>query len=217
MSFIKSMYRKNLAYRWWFNSRITLKQNTALSKWRQLGMPMPPPHEYKQSLILNYSRKYSVSVFIETGTFLGYMVEVMKYRFKKLISIELDLTLYGNARKKFTHDTNITILQGDSTYVLPQVLSELHEPSLFWLDGHYSEGITAKGKLNTPIISELKSILEHPIKDHLILIDDARCFVGNNDYPTVEELKTLVLKNNSALNVSVENDVIIICKSIPSG
>lgn len=143
------------------------------------------------------------------------MIEIMRYRFKKIVSIELDQNLFEKAKAKFLTEKNITILQGDSSKILPIVLIDLHEPALFWLDGHYSEGITAKGKLNTPIVSELKSILEHPIKDHLILIDDARCFVGIDDYPTVEELRTLVLKYNPALNFNVKNDIIVICNSIP--
>lgn len=212
MNFVKSIYRRSIAYRWWFNSRIILKQKTALKKWQQQGMLLPPPHEYKQSLIVNYSRKYALSVFVETGTFLGYMVEVQKYRFKKLISIELDVALYEKAKDKFKEDVNISIYQGDSTYILPQILSGLSEPSLFWLDGHYSEGITAKGNINTPILSELKSILQHNVKGHLILIDDARCFNGDNDYPTREELQSLVLKYNPSLIFSVENDIVIIHK-----
>lgn len=209
------MLKKTFVYKLFYNTKIKRQQDKVLSQWNLTGNPLPPPHEYKQHIITHLSSKIGISTFIETGTFLGFMIEIMRYRFKKIVSIELDQNLFEKAKAKFLTEKNITILQGDSSKILPIVLIDLHEPALFWLDGHYSEGITAKGKLNTPIVSELKSILEHPIKDHLILIDDARCFVGIDDYPTVEELRTLVLKYNPALNFNVKNDIIVICNSIP--
>jgi hypothetical protein len=205
---LKSLVHKNFIYKRWYNSIILKRQNKALQEWKRLGMQLPPPHEYKQSLIIDHSIKYGLSVFIETGTFLGYMVEVLKYQFDKLISIELDLSLFEKAKRKFVLNDHIFIYQGDSTHVLPEILKKLEVPALFWLDGHYSEGITAKGELNTPIISELRNILDHSIKKHLILIDDARCFDGKNDYPTIEELRSLVKRQNPSLNFSVENDII---------
>ena len=45
------------------------------------------------------------------------------------------------------------ILQGDSTDVLPEVVEKMDEPTLFWLDGHYSGGITASGEQETPIVT----------------------------------------------------------------
>jgi hypothetical protein len=60
------------------------------------------------------------------------------------------------------------------------------------LDGHYSAGITARGDLDTPIMAELSAICDHPIDGHVILIDDARCFTGEDDYPTVDEVRDFV-------------------------
>ena len=88
----------------------------------------------------------------------------------------------------------------------------MNEPCLFWLDGHYSEGITAKGQLNTPILAELNHILNHSIKDHVILIDDARCFNGLDDYPTIDELKKIIVDKKPALQFSVADDIIRIHK-----
>jgi hypothetical protein len=88
------------------------------------------------------------------------------------------------------------------------ILSSINEPILFWLDGHYSGGETAKGEANTPILKELEFILRHPIKNHVILIDDARCFIGENDYPTLRELAVFVSGINNELNFTVENDII---------
>lgn len=77
----------------------------------------------------------------------------------------------------------------------------------FWLDGHYSGFETAKGDLETPVSSELESILRSKI-NHIILIDDARLFTGKNDYPSVEELKNYVLSKKNYYSFEVENDII---------
>ena len=87
-------------------------------------------------------------------------------------------------------------------------MGKINERAIFWLDGHYSDGITAKGDLNTPILKELEAILSHNIKDHIILIDDARCFVGKDDYPTIEQLKNFVYKRNNNLKFEIEYDII---------
>ena len=82
-------------------------------------------------------------------------------------------------------------MHGDSGEILPELLNNINEPILFWLDGHYSAGNTSKGSLNTPIIKELVTIFQHPIKQHIILIDDARLFNGADDYPTSVEVSTI--------------------------
>jgi hypothetical protein len=79
---------------------------------------------------------------------------------------------------------------------------------LFWLDGHYSGGITAKGPLDTPIVKELDSILNHSVTGHVILIDDARCFVGENDYPTIDELREILHTERPRWVFEVKDDII---------
>jgi hypothetical protein len=73
---------------------------------------------------------------------------------------------------------------------MPSVLETIHEPALFWLDGHYSGGDTARGDDDTPIRRELEHISKHPMRGrHLIVIDDLRCFDGQNGYPSLEGLR----------------------------
>jgi hypothetical protein len=163
-----------------------------IEEWVKKGKPVPPPHEYKQLIIKSYRDKYRTKIFIETGTYLGETVLFSSSLFKQIYSIELDVKLASQAIEKFKDQKQIQILQGDSSDKLKEVLEIIQEPALFWLDGHYSEGITAKGVLNTPIIQELNCIKGHSIKKHVILIDDARCFNGKDDYPTIQELKDKV-------------------------
>jgi hypothetical protein len=154
----------------------------------------PQSHSVKEKTILKYQRRYGIRIFVETGTYLGDMVEAMKNSFEKVYSIELNEDLYKKAKARFVHNNNVFVLQGDSSEVLPTVLKTIIEPAIFWLDGHYSGGITSKGNLDTPIKKELESILNESIKNHVILIDDARLFNGTNDYPTYSEVTETVRK-----------------------
>jgi len=214
-STIKAIIKKSFLYRLLIYYRISkakravvARNKQLLKEWYENGQPAPPPHSYKISVIKEYAAKFKSEILIETGTYLGETIEACKRNFKKLISIELDQRLYESAVNKFKTEPNISIYQGDSGEVLENVLTNISQPCLFWLDGHYSEGFTAKGSLNTPIIKELKHIFDHPNKNHVILIDDARCFTGEDDYPDIATLKKIINDYDPGLQFSVENDII---------
>jgi hypothetical protein len=92
--------------------------------------------------------------------------------------------------------------------MLPIILKSISEPCLFWLDAHYSAGITAKGEEETPIQQELEIISKHSCKNHIILIDDARLFNGTKSYPDIKELKEKVRKLFKEPAIKIENDII---------
>jgi hypothetical protein len=50
--------------------------------------------------------------------------------------------------------------------------------------------------------------LDHPIRDHVVLIDDASCFNGNNDYPTLEELRLLVRSHRPDMALNLADDIV---------
>lgn len=135
------------------------------------------------------------------------MVEATRRSFDTIYSIELDQTLYRGAKEKFAPLHHISILQGDSTEALPTLLERISEPALFWLDAHYSGGITARGPKETPIIDEIQNIFNHPIKHHVILIDDARSFTGGT-YPTLAWLRDLTSRQQPQRIFTVADDII---------
>ena len=185
-----------------------LKRREIMNSWRKNGYSVPVPSIVKQRVIVNYQKKYNCSTFIETGTYLGDTVEALKTKFKKVISIELGMDLYINAKERFLNDKNIEIFQGDSGKVLPQIVLGLKDPAIFWLDGHYSAGITAKGDKICPILEELDAIFDNSKLNHILLIDDARDFVGEGDYPTIERLTDYIKSKNERYKVQVKHDII---------
>ena len=92
--------------------------------------------------------------------------------------------------------------------MLNEITEQLNEPAIFWLDGHYSAGITARGELDCPIYGEIDAIFNGKKLNHVILVDDARCFIGKGDYPTVDSLTKYIQSKNSSYSVAIENDII---------
>lgn len=182
--------------------------NTQLRKWQQQGSPLPPPHIVKQTAIKECYESVGYEVLVETGTYLGEMVEAQKRRFKRVYSIELSEELHARATKRFRRDKQVTIVLGDSGKTLPLIMDQLDKPAIFWLDGHYSDGITARGEKDCPIFEELDAIFSGKPLDHVLLIDDARCFVGQGDYPTIEALTAFVLSKRPHYQLEVKNDII---------
>jgi len=147
-------------------------------------------------------------VLIETGTYRGDMINACRDAFDQIYSIELDDDLFAEAARRFARYPHISIRHGVSGSVLPVLLSTIAVPCLFWLDGHYCASVSAKGQVETPIVHELEAILRHRTPGHAVLIDDARCFTGKNDYPTIDQLRSFVLAHKPEWEFQVEGDIV---------
>lgn len=161
----------------------------------------------KVKIIKRLAKKYNVDTFIETGTYLGDTVENVKKIFNNIYSIELGRDLAKRAEKRFASDKNIKIMLGDSEQILPLLIKDIKTNILFWLDAHYSRGITTKGRCITPVIGELKAILNNWKAGNVILIDDARLFNGENGFPSLARIKQY-LKKVGKFNIVIAHDVI---------
>ncbi|MGB3007361.1 MAG: hypothetical protein WBC06_12675, partial [Chitinophagaceae bacterium] len=102
---------------------------------------------------------------------------------------------------------NIFLLNGDSGVKIAEVIAQLNEPALFWLDGHYSGGITAKADKDCPVPEELHAIFSSPV-NHIILIDDARLFNGTNDYPAFEQIQAIIKQHKKDYTIENKDDII---------
>jgi hypothetical protein len=207
---IKESIRNTFVYEIFKKSR----QKRQLKRWERIGRPVPPPHLYKQEQLKEYARRFFLTTLVETGTYSGDMVYATKDTFREIFSVELDKVMFEMAKKRFARFDHISILHGDSAEVLPRIISNLTQPCLFWLDAHYSGGITAKGELETPILQEIRCILDNCKVEYVVLIDDARELVGKNNYPTLDELRRLVSEKNRDWGFQIRDDIIRIHKRI---
>ena len=100
------------------------KRSSISSRIDLYGIEEYPPHIIKQRNIILYAHQYNLKIFVETGTYHGDMLEVLKNEFGLLYSVELSHDLFLKAKEKFRKTRHIKLIQGD-------IVKEL---ALFWLD-----------------------------------------------------------------------------------
>lgn len=121
--------------------------------------------------------------FIETGSCIGDGIQLaIESGFEKIYSIELSPDLYNQCKNRFSGNENIEIILGDSSYKLKELLEKNPGNKFtYWLDGHYSGGITAKGEKECPLKEELEAILSRNVEGEIIYIDDMRLYRNHLD------------------------------------
>lgn len=167
-----------------------------------------PPQSIKLAVINNIPGPRP-RVFVETGTYHGETVAAVRHLYASVISIEVDEALYRKACARFAGDGNVRIVHGDCASEMPAILAGLQEPAVFWLDGHYSGGETGKGVVDDPILISLNQIAAHPIKDHVIFIDDARTFDGREGRPDISDVFNCIKKINEKYVIRIQSDIIV--------
>jgi hypothetical protein len=213
MNVVAKRVKTFLECRTFLGSVARLRRNKRMeqqyARWVKAGSVLPMPHLGKRKVVLEYAARYKPEVFIETGTYTGHMVYGVLNEFREIHSIELDLKLAEKAKIRFEGYRHIHIVQGDSGQVLPEILKTISEPCLFWLDAHYSMGLTAQGDLDTPIIQELQCVLSREGSEHdILLIDDARSYTGKGDYPDLKSLEKFILGIRPDWIFEVKDDII---------
>ena len=159
------------------------------------GNVEPMPEICKRDTLRHYAKKYGVTVFVETGTFRGETIDFLRPVVNRLVSMELSRDFFEAAQEKFAGQPNVELLCGDSAVLLPSVISSVEEKALIWLDAHYSGKATAFGSEETPIIKELDIVFSLSKARHVILIDDAREFGTNSNYPLLSVVEEKARRN----------------------
>lgn len=146
------------------------------AEWRRRGYAAPSPPHVKRTVLLRVGMPEET--WIETGTYLGDTTALLARRARMVYSIEPDPTLHERARRRFAGRRTVEILRGTSEEVLPGLLAGLTGDVNFWLDGHYSAGITFRGPQDTAIVEELAAISAAlpRLSRVAVMVDDLRCF-----------------------------------------
>ena len=171
----------------------------------------------KRNILIDYARRFDLKTFIETGTYKGDTVKAMlqSHCFEIIHTIDIYVDRVQKAKRRYASFPQVYCWHGDSAVVLPELLADLTEPALFWLDAHHSGKQIArqKGLISTPIVAELQAVLAHDCAaEHVLLIDDYRYmaeFGGQYaSYPTEEELRGIILGRFPEWTYEVKNDIL---------
>lgn len=114
--------------------------------------------------------------FIETGTLSGDTIFEMEKYFDKLYTIELSEHYYNSTKSRY-NGNKIEFIFGDSSDELETLLPNIEEKAIFFLDGHWSSGDTARSEKNDcPLNEEINHINKLFKHEGIIIIDDYRLF-----------------------------------------
>ncbi len=141
------------------------------------------------------------NTFVETGTYEGGTVFEVANLFKTIHTIEVKEDLY-NKTKSLNKFDNIIFHLGDSTDKLKEIIPTIADKCIFFLDGHYSSGITGKGTKDCPLNEEIDSINNLYKNEGIIIIDDFRLFGThrNQDWSDINKDNILdKLKNRTKM------------------
>jgi len=140
--------------------------------------------------------KAECNTFFETGTLHGDSVQdALDLGFNKVLSVEINDDNYNHCLDRFEDEINkkVFLFKGDSLVHLPQMLEMVDSKTMFWLDAH-TDGIDSSFQ------RELKLILDHPIKDHVILVDDIGSYGCNENW-----IKETILATNPNYKFDFDN------------
>lgn len=170
------------------------------------------------------------NVFVETGTHHGDGVQIaINSGFEKVLSIECSKSFYDECVNRFKDDSRVQLFHGDSSVDLEKMIKDIDERITFWLDAHYQWNDPQQlisehpGHGKIPLVDELTQIKNHPVKDHIIMIDDLPSLEDLSpkgiDPPTgsietrVENLMNFILSINSEYKFKIiENGQVLYCQ-----
>jgi hypothetical protein len=133
---------------------------------------------------------YSLSHFVETGTFKGKSIcDILSLGFISYSTVEIIPTWYEQAKTRFLLYPHVKCYLGDSVETLPLMLTSIpdNENCLFWLDAHlindYNPEAQEVKNINDvsvfPLQSELQCILKNrDVTNDVFICDDARMYLN---------------------------------------
>lgn len=136
------------------------------------------------------------NIFFETGSHRGDGIRgALDAGFQLIISVEIEQKFIDICKNRFPKEVEygkVQIIKGDTQKIMGEVINNINEPMTFWLDAHW-DGDGDHGENLCSLYEELNFIKCHPIKDHLILIDDMRLMGGGMWGSNIQKEKIISL------------------------
>jgi hypothetical protein len=171
----------------------------------------PADHAKRRHLLrLFNTRKHEV--LVESGTYLGGTVAFMLPHARKIVSVEIEPSLYEEARRRFAGEPKVELHLGDAASLIPELVAGLDEPALIWLDGHFTGGVnTVRGEAVEPAPGILESLgrLELP-RGTTVVVDDLRLFGRGDGFPQLDELAQAARAAFAEATIAVGIDSLVV-------
>jgi predicted O-methyltransferase YrrM len=117
---------------------------------------------YMKSKFIEIVKRKKIDIIIETGTYKGGTTNQLRQIVPKVITIEANREYYEEAKQNIEDHSNVSMLLGDSSVVLADVLSSENittKKLMFFLDAHWHDACPLKDELQTIANAGLKPII----------------------------------------------------------
>ena len=144
--------------------------------------------------------KADCNIFVETGTYLGDSLRAaLELGYDKVISVEENPSQYDQSKARLSdlpedQKKKLHMFLGNSAAKMSEMLALVDTRALFWLDAHYMDG--------EPAYIELEHIKGHPIKNHVIIVDDIPLY-----FTPPDRLLNAIKAINPAYQFKFENSI----------
>ncbi|MGB7325300.1 MAG: hypothetical protein WBD31_10555 [Rubripirellula sp.] len=153
-----------------------------------------------------------LTTLVEGGTYQGGTAKWAASVFDRVFTIENSAEMHRIASENLKGVPNVTLLQGDTRQHLPEIVAK-NDNLIYWLDAHWSGGVTYGQDDECPLLDELETIFACD-RNHVILIDDARLFLApppsphrRQNWPTLLDVTRALPQGWDCL---CHNDVLVI-------
>lgn len=127
-------------------------------------------------------RKHTnIKYFVETGTYKGDTTLMAAQHYSKVYTTEIVEELYKSSMKRAEEENvnNIQFMLGDSVELLKEIVPEVIEGAIFFIDAHISGHDSGwNQKQRVPLMEELNVILSHKLGPSVFIFDDLRFWKG---------------------------------------
>ena len=161
-------------------------------------------------------------VFVETGSYLGNGISYVLDNFREIYSIDINDNFIKDLKEKMNNYRHLHLYNGDSSKVLSELIDNINEPAIFFLDAHFSGGSTSFGLKEDngcPLLRELNILSTRKYND-IIIIDDMRLMgkkstsgIEGTEYPPTEFDFTHITKEKIIESYSNKDRELIIHES----
>lgn len=176
------------------------------------GLVAAPADHAKRRFLLRIFEERRHELLVESGTFLGGTVEYFLPHARRIISVEIEPHLFEAAQRRFENSPSVELVLGDALEEIPRVLTEVSEPPLVYLDGHFTGGVnTEPGRFIEPApgILELLGTAGVP-RGTTIVVDDLRLFGRGDGFPGLDELTLAARKAFPEAAIYVGVDCLVV-------
>lgn len=159
-------------------------------------------HSIHREFALVLKKRFDLDVFVETGTFRRDATAWAAKNFSRVYTVDVFKNYVDGAIKTTCKGLeNIEFFLGQSDKVLPEILGDIHQPALVFLDAHWGGDLHyEKPEVECPLLGELDAIAKNN-HNHILMIDDARLFIPPipepltpGKWPTIGEINSKLEK-----------------------